>query len=369
MNHPRLFKLTSKGKPQFWDIATEGNVIVTRWGQLDGKVQETRDVIAEGKNLGKTNETTPAEQADAEALAQWEKKLKKGYVKTLASAEAGERDAVITGGIDPMLAHSFAKSGDKIKYPAYSQPKFDGHRCIATVSGGKVSLWSRTRKPITSMVHIQKALEDLCLVDGVVFDGELYRHDYRNNFEALTSFIRDTKAKPGAEVVQYHIYDSACDRDQASRTNTLEMVFIDVPDGSPLVRVQTDLVENEEELMARFEEYVALGYEGAMVRNLYAKYENKRSYNLQKVKEFLDSEFKVIGVEEGRGKLAGHGIFVCQAEGGEFRAKMMGDIASLKQYWEKPELAVGRQLTVKYQGLTKLGIPRFPVAVRFRDDV
>ena len=84
----------------------------------------------------------------------------------------------------------------------------------------------------------------------------------------------------------------------------------------------------------------------------------------------MDEEFKVVDVEEGRGKLTGHGIFVCQTEGGEtFKAKMMGDTSELKKYWDKPKLAVGRYLTVKFQGYTKNNnVPRFPVALRFRND-
>ncbi len=364
-----LFKKTSTGADQFWEISVDDNVIITRWGQVNGKVQETRDVISVGKNVGKKNETTPAQQALAEANSQWEKKLKKGYVKDLNDAREGKRDSIITGGIDVMLAHRFDEQGHKIKYPCFVQPKLDGHRCIAVVEpGGEVTLWSRTRKPITSMVHIAKAVADLGLPPGTVLDGELYHHDYRDKFEELTSFIRDSSVKPGAEVVEYHIYDIAQnDAPFQQRSLRLDLIF---PHGSsgPLMRVDTSLVENEDELMIEFSEYVDDGYEGAIARNADGVYVNKRSYDLLKIKEFQDAEFLVTGVEEGRGKLAGHGIFVCKADGGEFRAKMVGDTSALKQYWENPKLAVGRYLTVKYFGMTKYGVPRFPVALRFRDD-
>ncbi len=122
--------------------------------------------------------------------------------------------------------------------------------------------------------------------------------------------------------------------------------------------------------MVMFQKYLDDGYEGAIARNVSGCYVGKRSYDLLKIKEFLDAEFEVIGVEEGRGKLTGHGIFVCKtANGAEFRAKMVGDTAALKQYYQDASLAVGRQLTVKFQGLTKNGIPRFPVALRFAEAV
>ena len=207
MKLPKLYKKSTKGADQEWEISTEGNTIVTRWGQVGGAIQETRDVVAVGKNLGKKNETTPTQQAEAEAQSQWEKKLKKGYVQTLDDARAGKTDSIIEGGVSPMLAHRFDEQGHKLTYHCYAQPKLDGHRCIAVIEDGKCTLWTRTRKPITSMVHIQRDIEKLGFQERVVLDGELYNHDYRDRFEELTSFIRDSKPKSGAEAVQYHVYD------------------------------------------------------------------------------------------------------------------------------------------------------------------
>lgn len=370
---PTLYKKTSVGKDQEWTIGYDGNVIITRWGQCGGVIQETRDVIKTGKNLGKKNATTAQEQAALEAAAQWEKKLKKGYVKSLKEARAGGTDACIEGGVLPMLAKSYSDDGDKIVFPAAAQPKLDGHRCIAVIDdAGEATLWSRTRKRITSMPHIERDLEKLGWV-GVVLDGELYNHDYRDHFEDLTSLIRPEEPKPGHEVVQYHIYD-VVDAD-AGYGERWHMLQDRTSWPTSLVPVETLCVDDEDELMAAFEHFLAEGYEGAMVRNLLGKYKSSssRSNDLQKIKEFKDAEFLVVGVEEGRGKLAGHAIFVCvivvDDEPQKFRAKMKGETANLKQFWENPKLATDRMLTVKYQGLTKYGVPRFPVALRFREDL
>lgn len=371
---PKLFKKTSTGADQEWIIGTEGNVIVTRYGQVDGKIQEARDEVKEGKNAGKKNATTAVEQAEAEAQSQWEKKLKKGYVKSLKDARAGKTDAAIEGGIFPMLAHRYDEQGHKIVFPAFAQPKFDGHRCIAVISDtGKATLWSRTRKPITGLPHIIAELEAFAadnesMLDSIL-DGELYNHDYRANFEELSSFIRSPEPKPGYEAVQYHIYDLA--ESHLAQFERLPIMGALRAQPQPhLIPVETISVADEDEMTLAFERFLAQGYEGLMVRNAKGAYMNKRSYDLQKVKEFQDSEFEVVGVEEGRGKLAGHAIFVCKTPSGvEFRAKMKGETAALKKYFEQPELAVGKQLTVKYQGITnKSGVPRFPVALRFKED-
>ena len=365
---PTLYKKTATEADQEWTIWTEGNVIVTRWGQVGGQIQETRDTVEKGKNVGRANETTPVQQAEAEAQSHWEKKLKKGYVKSLSDARAGKVDAVIEGGISPMLAEKFDEQEEKLVYPLYTQPKLDGHRCIAVLdSKGKCTLWSRTRKTITSMQHIQTALEGLGM-HSVFFDGELYNHDYKDRFEELTSFIRNTEFQPGADAVQYHIYDLPCGLPFQDRWNLLAQY---VKTKHPLHLVETHIANYKGDLMTAMNHYLEQGYEGAMARNAHGMYVNKRSVDLQKVKVFNDAEFPVVGVEEGRGKLKGHAIFVCRTQAGvDFRAKLKGSQAELKKYFSNPDLAIGRQLTVKYQGITnKNGVPRFPVALRFREDV
>ncbi len=376
MNLPILYKKTSTGADQEWNIEVQGDtngdgIIVTRFGQVGGKIQTAIDTITEGKNIGKANETTPYQQAVAEAQSQWEKKLKKGYVQSLEDAQAGKIDDLIQGGIFPMLAHKFSEQGHKISYPAFAQPKFDGHRCIAVVEeDGKATLWSRTRKQITGLPHIVAALEEFskrARVYNVILDGELYNHEYRNKFEELTSFIRNPDPKEGCEVVEYHVYDLVADCGFAGRHNILTAYGL----SGCLVPVETIEVADEDDLMLAFERFLAEGYEGAMVRNQFGNYENKRSYSLQKVKEFMDEEFMVFGVEEGRGKLAGHAIFICKTHeklGMDFRVKMKGPTEELKKYFEHPETCIGRQLTVKFQGYTnKNKVPRFPVGVRFAE--
>jgi len=368
---PTLYKKTSTGADQMWSIGTYRNVIITQFGQVGGKIQETHDIVKTGKNIGRSNETTAIEQAELEARAQWEKKkTAKGYVESLSDARKGKRDALVAGGIDPMLAHRFDEQGHKIVYPALAQPKFDGHRCIAVVSAGKCTLWSRTRKPITGLPHIIRDIEFWAESRGQrdrVLDGELYNHDYREKFEELTSFIRSEDPKPGHEVVEYHIYDVAGPDSFVDRHAILKAFSLH----GAMRCVETVAVTDEDDLMLTFERFLVQGYEGLMVRNMAGEYVNKRSYDLQKVKEFIDEEFVVIGVEEGRGKLAGHGIFVCKTRDGvEFRAKMMGELESLKQYYENPKAVVGQLLTVKFQGYTaKNGVPRFPVALRMRENI
>jgi DNA ligase-1 len=364
---PMLYKKASTGAIVEWQISVEGTTIITEWGQRGGKKQIGEDVIKEGKNIGRANATTPEEQALLEAEATWTKKLKKDYVKTLGSAEAGESSDLVEGGILPMLAKKYSEDGDKIKFPAFVQPKLDGHRCTAVVDkDGRCTLWSRTRKRINSMPHIIKDIESL-RCRNITLDGELYNHAYHDKFEQLTHFIRQPDYEKGCEIVEYHIYDTATSGGFRERAEHLAECLGPKGTGN-LVLVETVEVDDEDALLVEFERFLDEGYEGAMVRNADGLYVNKRSSDLQKIKKFDDAEFECVGVEEGRGKLAGHGIFVCVTKTGtEFRAKMKGDSEELKKYYVNPGLVVGKQVTIKYQGMTsKSNVPRFPVALRLR---
>lgn len=365
-----MYKKTSTGKIQEWTISVEGNVITTRFGQRGGKIQTAEDTIDTGKNIGRSNETSPEQQAESEARSAFEKKLKKDYVRTLAEAETGSNTSdLIEGGILPMLAHRYDKHGDKIKFPCYAQPKLDGHRCIAVVdSAGKCTLWSRTRKPILSMPHIVDAIQGSGF-KSVIIDGELYQHAYSDRFEEITSLIRPAYAKEGADIVQYHVYDMAV-ADTGFEARQRVLAAIAKRCLSPVQLVDTVRCPSASALKTRFEEFVADGYEGAIVRNADGLYKNGRSYDLQKVKEMEDSEFKIVGVKEGRGKLKGHGIFQCEVgSGSTFDVKMAGPLEGLVEYFENPDDYIGEWLTVQYQGLTADGIPRFPVGLRFKEDI
>lgn len=383
---PTLYKKTSTGAIQFWTISVVDDTgtdvdtgviheiayIVTEYGQVGtDKVQKTADQIGKGKNEGRKNATTAREQARSEAQAKWEKQKKKGYVDSKEAAEAGELDALIEGGIVPMLAHSYADQGHKIKYPAFVQPKLDGIRCIAILKDGKCTLWTRTRKPITGVPHIARAIENaIPLGQDLTLDGELYNHDFKANFEKIVSFVRQETPAEGHEVVQYHVYDIPSEEVFSKRAEKLRYLKSSWFPNGEVVKVDTVMVEDEGQAMVYFEQWRSEGYEGAMIRNAEGKYVNKRSYDLLKMKEFDDAEFKVVGAEEGRGKLAGHvGAFVCESSDGKrFLAKMAGETFVLKTYFEMPSTYMGKLLTVKYQGLTGAnGVPRFPVGIRFRD--
>lgn len=377
---PTLFKKNSKGKIQTWDISvtedlevsTSGIVlkhvgtITINYGQQGGKIQTTSDSITEGKNLGKANGTNPYQQACLEAESKWTAQQERdSYVQNVEQAGEDLRD-----GDEPMLAQRYDKYPEKMPFPCAIQPKLDGHRCVAILANGKCELYSRTRTLITGVPHVNRALETLYPGANITLDGELYNHDYKAKFEELTSFIRSQEPKVGHEVVQYHIYDVVeTSLEYKDRLNVIKQLTVAADQHSTIKFVATKVVD-EADVVTEFKKFVTLGYEGAMLRNLASKYEQRRSYGLMKVKEFEDAEFVIVGVKEGRGKLQGHAIFECSVDATTtFDVKLKGSEDRLKEIFQDQPKYLGKALTVQFQGRTKNNIPRFPVGVRLREDV
>ena len=48
-----------------WSVWTEDDTVVVEWGKLDGKKQ-TKKTVCKAKNVGRSNETTPEQQAISE---------------------------------------------------------------------------------------------------------------------------------------------------------------------------------------------------------------------------------------------------------------------------------------------------------------
>lgn len=380
-NLPKLYKKTSTGAIQEWEVHVSWidgiATIINNFGQVGGKIQESREQVLEGKNTGRANATTPIEQARAQAKSRWEKQLKKGYVQNIEDAQAGKIDDIIEGGIFPLLAHKYWEQGHKIKFPALAQPKLDGHRCTSQYDNGVVTMWSRTRKPIFTIPHIVNVLENCGIADR--FDGELYNHEFKENFEDLTSLITPDEPQEGYEAIQYHVYDLAL----PNLTNYERYLILEgwrnKFEGTPIHIVETRIVNSKEELMQAYEDFMEQGYEGAIVRNFDGKYVYKRSYDLQKVKMFDDDEFRIVDIKVGtKGTMAGKAIFVCERTredqqlpaGVTFDCKLKGKLDNLKLYADDKSKVIGKIVTVQYQGYTRKNKkPRFPVALRFREDI
>ena len=136
-----------------------------------------------------------------------------------------------------------------------------------------------------------------------------------------------------------------------------------------VVLVRTEKVAALSDFRRLFAEFVEAGYEGIMLRNAAGVYRaNYRSNDLQKYKEFMEEEYRIIDFKEGEGRDAGAVIWVCEtADGKEFTARPRGTMQQRREWFNDGAKYIGKNLTVVYQELTEEGKPRFPVAKCVRD--
>lgn len=377
-----LYKRASSGAIQQWRIWVEGSTIVTEHGQVGGKLQVGRDTVKDGKNAGRSNETSAAEQAEAEALAKWTKKqTRERYVIELGRAEAGETDA--GGGIAPMLAKTYEKMNPKkIRWPYYGQRKFNGVRLVVEILDGEVSLWSRRQMPYLGVPHIKAAYEKAFAgVPGYFrFDGELYRHGW--SLQVISGYARKEDTKPGFEQLGHFVYDmpdgpsGGPERVWTVRQTDLAAEFKDRLAGISCVHeVETILIEDDAQLRIWHDVWVKEGYEGVILRSgdgIYAA--GKRADWLIKFKLWIDLEFPIVAVGDGRGKFEGLAVFTCRTVPGrdpgaplEFDCCAPGGFADRAEYLQRGAELIGKQFTVKFFEWTDTHRPEFPVGMAVRD--
>ena len=373
MNLPTLYGRSTNGKIKTWNISVlklaDGSCFIeTEHGYEDGKKQLDQRLISEGKNIGRSNETTPYEQACSEANSAYNRKKDDGYVDDKANIPSEDEGMFL-----PMLAHRYDKHSAKINFPCWVQPKLDGVRLIARKHNDTVTMWSRKGKQIDIP---DKISEQLCsfLENGQCVDGEIYVHNW--TFQRIVSAVK--KKREDTDNLEYHIYDSPhkvlCFEDRTPSFEGGKVIFPEYCDGwqvagSQIKFVETYLVKDEKEFDEYEQKFVEAGYEGMMARNKSSLYKYKhRSYDLQKVKRFIDKEFEIIGGKDGTGREAGLVIFKCKTKAGlEFDVRPMGSHEERSEIWSNINDYIGKQLTVRYQELTDDGRPRFPVGVSVRD--
>lgn len=359
-----LYKQNTNGSVQQWTIRTEGNHVISVYGQVDGALQTAEDIVREGKNLGRSNATTPESQATLQAQQSYDAKLKEGYNPSYSLAESTKNTL---GAVEPMLAYPIEKKEKYVVFPAIAQPKLDGIRCLAIMKRGKVRLWSRTQKEFLTVPHIVEEIERIWgHLDSFVTDGELYNHKFKNDFNKITSIIKRDDVHPDHKLVQYHMYDTVAPGNYQAR-NLLIQKGIHL--AKYCIPVETVPIESRDQLEQYQLNCIERQYEGCMYRNPNKPYENKRSTSLLKVKTFIDAEFEIVGMYEGKGKLMNHvGGFNCRLpNGGIVDASPLGPHTLLYEYWHNQKKCIGKMATIKFQGYTPDGSLRFPKLKTIRD--
>lgn len=383
-----LYGLDKKGGFKIWTIEVKDGLngdayLVINHGKEGGKQTEKTDYFGAGKQ-GRN----AFEQAVFEAKARIKKQEDKNYREN--------KDDLQEIDILAMLAADYRKQGHRIEYPCYGSVKYDGVRALVKKCDGVVTIESRTSQAY-DLPQLQ-AILTIHMQDGEVWDGEIYKHGYelqdivsavkRTDTQGeidkarrkLEKAVGDDKIEQAQEELgeavaihelrpqlEFHIFDVVSDKTFKERADDLD-TLCGIPVLSPLIQITQYLwIADEEDMKAKHKVAVAQGYEGIMLRNFKGLYESgKRSADLQKYKEFLDSEFLILDIIPDK---QGNGIFIVQNDLNEEAFQVvMGDLTSRAKALAEKDSFIDKLLTVKYQTRYKgTLLPQFPTGVAIRD--
>lgn len=341
MQFPRLYKPTKSRATQICDISVEGAVVITTFGQLNGKLQTSTDTCSP-KNVGKSNETTAEAQALLEAQSKFDKKKKSGYSETISLTPTVQL---------PQKVKNYREDKHLVTYPCYILPKFNGvNGTYWLLPDGTLKLTSRGGDELPAIPHlepyIRNKMQQACTT---CLNGELYIKD--ESLQNITSAIK--KPKELSKQLQFLIFEFPLIATPFSQKISL----LDIP----VAKISTE--QGLEEL---YKYTVSTGLEGIVIYNSNTIYKfNERSSSVLKYKPVLDAEYIIRSYTLDR---RNHPVFTCETPSGStFKVKPKGTDAERKQIVKDFDTLYKDQFyTIEYEMLSDSDIPLKPVGIGLR---
>lgn len=292
-----------------------------------------------------------------------------------------------------MLCSQFEKKlVDKVAYPALVQTKMDGMRFNAIVRNGTVEYRSRNGKEIQLLGNLDADFLELAGDVDCVFDGELLVKidgkilDRQTGNGVLNKANKGTISPVEAATVHATVWDlipflyfqdGECPVPYGKRFQSLN-TLINTHEPEKVATVSSWEVQDIESANELFQELLARGEEGIILKDKSGIWENKRAKHQIKFKGEFECDLEIIAVEEGTGKYAGKlGAVVCASRptNGISLTVNVGsgfNDAHRDNLWADRDNLIGKIVAVKYNmriknksGEESLFLPIF---VEVRDD-
>ena len=280
----------------------------------------------------------------------------------------------------PMLAYPVNNKPIDYSKPVFMQPKLDGVRCVIQAEklpfdmGYEPVAYSRTGKEWKNIKHILVSLKPFFQkYPDVILDGELYNHDFKDDFESIISMVRKTKPTDedilkSAENVQFYCYDIIDEKTSFEVRNSF--ISTQVESGRCIKHVPTISVSTESHAKEYHQANLDAGFEGSILRTNDV-YQCKRSHSLRKFKDFHDAEATIVGFVEGKGKRKGTlGKFIMEDDDGIMFGCPPGkgyNYKDLTNLLFRAPHYIGATATFTFFEKTKAGSYRHPLFKCIRD--
>jgi ATP-dependent DNA ligase len=264
-----------------------------------------------------------------------------------------------------LLARPYEEKNIKnIVYPALSQLKADGLRVNFHIDGNKITICGRSGRQIDllgymepELIALGKQFQTPVVVDGelVVVDenGKLLSRKVGNGI--INKAIKGTISPEEAKMVRAQIWDVIPAAEFRAGISKLvyqkrfhmldlavDMVFPE-DESATFAKLQghketfwmipTKVVNSLEEAVAHFEELLAAGEEGTILKNYCGLWEDTRSKHLVKFKAEKECDLEIIGFNPGEGKFEGMvGSIQCASSDGGVEVNISGFPDDLRKW-------------------------------------
>ena len=237
------------------------------------------------------------------------------------------------------------KTLKNIKFPAFSQLKADGMRCIAFITSNNVRMFSRNGteiicEPLKNTLMTIGQIEENLLSDNValMLDGELICYKDNKLLDRKTSngicnkVLKGTANENELNLIQMQLWDIVKidsntfspleDKSYEARLEDLYSI-LNMSVFSKLEVIPTEVVNSMEEALEHFQKMLSQGLEGTILKNQDAKWSNTRSKDLVKLKEENTIDLLVVDIEEGSGDFEGGlGAIICETSDKKLRVRV-----------------------------------------------
>lgn len=278
-----------------------------------------------------------------------------------------------------MLAEDDHKVIDKWE-SIICEEKYDGVRVICVIENRTPKFYTRAFNELDTKFLTKIANELLELsrgIDGVFFDGELTDFDRKSVSGKVTQIMKGAPKESIGDDLLFNIFDvdpsevikkGKGGNDYYTRRALLETLFRR-KEFSNIKMAKKWEAKTREELMPIYEEIIANGGEGVIMKDPSHVYECKRSKSWIKFKEVQDCDLVVTGWYPGEGKREGFiGGFICKDLSGEYEVNVGSGFTDkdLIELSRNPDDIIGRIAAIQFNvpiedknGNKSLFLPRF----------
>lgn len=348
MKTKTLYAKDAKGQMREWSVEELDDGILITHGIRGGAMQQKFEAIEEGLAT-----RTIEEQILSRAESRANKKIDSGYCESLEEAQNKPRTNAL-GFQKPMLAAKFNTVKDIDYDDLYVQHKYDGNRMLIRNEGGYNVAYTRNGKLIETIPEI---VDGIIIPEGMTVDGEIYCHG--ESLQTIVSWVK--RRQENSLKLRFHAYDLMEEIPYEERLAILyQMEFGGTGEAVPTYKYDGQGIK------ALLKGSIENGYEGLILRQNDFGYEaGKRSKSLIKVKQFLDDEFKIIGMHLSKDSVPM--IDYVTEEGIRCKATAPGSVPEKLNLWHRREIVVGKYVHLEYSQLTKDNIPFHPTATAILD--